>query len=743
MSKSRISGLHKLSIANRIAELEKLGWLSPDAAKNLRSGRHVIAATAADKMVENTLGVFGLPFAVAPNFIINKRECIVPLVVEEPSIVAGLSAAAAMARATGGFTSLLSESLLIGQIHLVGVTNVEAALASLREESLQLLDRADNIHPRLHARGGGVRDIEFKTLSLADDTPVIAVHILVDTCDAMGANLVNTICESMAPRLEEVSGGQAALKILSNLVDRSVCSATVTYSVDDLASDSMSGTEVRDRIIVANEIAIADSHRAVTHNKGVMNGIDALAIATGNDWRAIEASAHAYAARSGRYSSLTKWSSAANGDLLGEITIPIKPGIVGGTLSSNPAAALGVAIAGVESAIQLAEMMTAVGLAQNFAALRALATSGIQKGHMRLHARSVAATVGTPNHYLDDVVRRLVASGEIKDWKAAEIRRDLENEQAEDSANSVFAAGKIILLGEHAAVYGRHALAIPIVDAVRANATLTDKETSLTVREWGLSTVINRKDESGVGAAVNIILDELDVGDSKFTINASSSLPQGMGLGSSAAIAVAITRAVAVCVEADIDDERVNAIAYACEKLAHGNPSGLDNTLSCYGEPLLFQKGASLAFQALELRDAPPLLIGFSKNPGRTIDQVSSVRSRYDKSSSQYEAIFDQIDEISCRGAVALTAGQYEELGQLMNICHGLLNAIEVSTPDLENMIAIARENGASGAKLTGAGGGGSIVALCPGVLNEVQAALHQAGYETLQSYISRGPIVE
>ncbi len=210
MSKSRISGLHKLSIANRIAELEKLGWLSPDAAKNLRSGRHVIAATAADKMVENTLGVFGLPFAVAPNFIINKRECIVPLVVEEPSIVAGLSAAAAMARATGGFTSLLSESLLIGQIHLVGVTNVEAALASLREESLQLIDRADNIHPRLHARGGGVRDIEFKTLSLADDTPVIAVHILVDTCDAMGANLVNTICESMAPRLEEVSGGQAA-----------------------------------------------------------------------------------------------------------------------------------------------------------------------------------------------------------------------------------------------------------------------------------------------------------------------------------------------------------------------------------------------------------------------------------------------------------------------------------------------------------------------------------------------------
>ncbi|MBT5862575.1 MAG: hydroxymethylglutaryl-CoA reductase, degradative [Gammaproteobacteria bacterium] len=739
MSKSRISGLHKLSIANRIAELEKLGWLSSGAAKNLRSGCHVVAATAADKMVENVLGVFGLPFAVAPNFIINKRECIVPLVVEEPSIVAGLSAAAAMARTTGGFTASLSESLLIGQIHLVGVTDVEVALTSLREESPQLIDRADDIHPRLHARGGGVRDIEFKALSLVSDTTVIAVHILVDTCDAMGANLVNTICESMAPRLEEISGGKAALKILSNLVDRSVCSATVTYSVDDLASDSMPSTEVRDRIIMASEIAIADPHRAVTHNKGVMNGIDALAIATGNDWRAIEASAHAYAARSGRYSSLTKWSSAANGDLLGEITVPLKPGIVGGTLSSNPAATLGVAIAGVASAIQLAEMMAAVGLAQNFAALRALATSGIQKGHMRLHARSVATAAGTPDHHLDDVVRRLVESGDIKDWKAAEILRDLENAQAERLASSAFAAGKIILLGEHAAVYGRHALAIPIVDVVRASATLTDKETSLTVREWGLSTVLDRKDGSGVGAAVNTIFDELGVGDSKFTINVSSSLPQGMGLGSSAAIAVAIVRAVAVCVGADIDNERVNAIAYACEKLAHGNPSGLDNTLSCYGEPMLFQKGAPLIFQTLELHEPPPLLIGFSKNPGRTIDQVSNVRSRYDKNLSQYEAIFDQMDEISCRGAAALTAGQYEELGQLMNICHGLLNAIEVSTPDLENMITIARENGASGAKLTGAGGGGSIVALCPGAVDEVRAALHQAGYETLQSYISRG----
>ncbi|MDG2107098.1 MAG: hydroxymethylglutaryl-CoA reductase, degradative [Woeseiaceae bacterium] len=739
MNKSRISGLHKLSIANRISKLEKLGWLSSDAAKNLRSGRHVIAEKAADKMVENTLGIFGLPFAVAPNFIINKRECIVPLVVEEPSVVAGLSAAAAMARVTGGFTALLSESLLIGQIHLVGISDVEVALVSLREKLPQLIDKANGIHPRLSARGGGVRDIEYKVLSLANEVSVVAVHILVDTRDAMGANLVNTICESIAPMLEKISGGEAALKILSNLVDRSVCSATVTYRVDDLMSDSMSGAEVRDRIIMANEIAIADSYRAVTHNKGVMNGIDAFAIATGNDWRAIEASIHGYAARSGHYSALTKWSSTTNGDLLGEITIPLKPGIVGGTTSSNPAAILGIAIAGVESAVQLAEMMAAVGLAQNFAALRALVTSGIQKGHMRLHARSVAMAAGTPDRYLDLAIQRLVASGEIKDWKAMEILQDLENKQAGHPTGSAFAAGKIILLGEHAAVYGRHALAIPILDAVRANATLNDNKTCLTLKEWGLNTIVDRENQSGVGAVVNTILDELDVDNSKFLINVSSNLPRGMGLGSSAAIAVAITRAIALCIGADIDDERVNAIAYACEKLTHGNPSGLDNTLSCYGKPMLFQKGKPLASKALELCNPLPLLVGFSKNTSLTIDQVLGVRSRYDKNLSQYEAIFDQIDEISCRGSRALTAGHYEELGRLMNICHGLLNAIELSTPDLENMIAIARDSGASGAKLTGSGGGGSMVALCPGTLDKVRSALHQAGYETFQSHASRG----
>ncbi len=739
MNRSRLSGLHRLNVSERIAELEKAGWLSPAAARNLRAGQQVISAVAADKMIENVVGVFGLPMAIAPNFIVNKRDCIVPLVVEEPSIVAALGNAAALARATGGFTATQDESLLAGQIHLTGISDSDAAVESLRAVANELIKTADEVHPRLKARGGGVRDLEFRVLQLPDGAALIAVHVLVDTGDAMGANLVNTICESIAPGIKAICGGDVALRILSNLADRSVCNALVRYATDDLATDSMSGEQVRDRIVQASDIAIVDPYRAVTHNKGVMNGIDAIAIATGNDWRAIEAGAHAHAVRNGQYSSLTQWSVADNGELQGEISVPLKVGIVGGTLSSNPAAALGLAIAGVQSAGQLAELMAAVGLAQNFAALRALATSGIQKGHMRLHARSVAAAAGTPEELLDEVVAELVTSGEIKEWKAVEILASLSTDVADEPCEVATAAGKIILFGEHAVVYGRHALAVPIVQAVRATATQDERSTTLTVREWGLQSVIARDSGNGVDAAINLILKELNVGDANFRINVSSSLPRGMGLGSSAAIAVAITRAVAQCIAADIDDERVNAIAFACEKLAHGTPSGIDNTLSCYGEAVLFRNSGSPDVQAVRLQEFPPLVVAFSHTAGPTAEQVAGVKSRHEQNATRYDALFDQIDEISRTGARALAAMRYSDVGRLMNVCHGLLNAIEVSTPDLENMVSIARENGALGAKLTGAGGGGSIVALCPGAEDTVRSALHRAGYQTLQPITPEG----
>lgn len=739
MSDSRISGLYKLSVSERIAELERLGWLTANAARDLQAGRQVISTVAADKMIENVVGVFGLPLAIAPNFVVNQREHIVPLVVEEPSIVAALSHAASLARGTGGFTAILEESLLVGQIHVVGLTDIDEAITRLNDSSGELRALADAVHPRLKARGGGVREFEFRSLRMQDGSPVVAVHILVDTCDAMGANLVNTLCESIAPRIAEICGGEIALRILTNLVDRSVCSATVRYAVDSLATDAMDGSAVRDRIVTASEIAVVDPYRAATHNKGVMNGIDALAIATGNDWRAIEAGAHAYAARSGQYSSLTEWSVGANGDLTGQIEVPLKPGIVGGTVLSNPAAALGLAIAGTQSAAHLAELMAAVGLAQNFAALRALATSGIQKGHMRLHARSVATSAGTPDEQLDEVVDKLVASGEIKNWKAREILDGLTSTETDTDAAEATAAGKVILLGEHAAVYGRHALAVPIPDAVRAAVVRSEKETTLTVRDWGLRSVIKPDSSEGIDAAINLILERLNVGGASFAIKVSSCLPRGMGLGSSAAIAVAIIRAVATCAAIKIDDTDVNEIAFDCEKLAHGTPSGVDNTLSCYGTPMLFRNSGALKVETLALDEVPPLVVAFSHSAGPTQEQVAGVRSRFDQNPSRYNAIFDQIDDISKAGATALTAKQYSELGSLMNLCHGLLNAIEVSTPDLENMVSIARQNGAVGAKLTGAGGGGSIVALCPDVEDVVRSALHQAGYKTLQSTNAKG----
>ena len=296
MKDSRLSGFYKLSIVERIGALQRQGWLTSDDAERLKNGRQVLSAAAADKIIENVVGVFGLPFGIAPNFLVNGEDRMVPLVVEEPSIVAALSGAARLARGGGGFTAICEESLLIGQIHLADCHDPDAALQALRAARPEILKAANVVHPRLTARGGGVRDLEFRRLELPNGDPLLVVHLLIDTADAMGANLVNTICEAIAPRIAALSGGKVALRILSNLADRSLVTASVRFLVDDLGNNGHSGASVRDAIVLASDIAMVDPHRAATHNKGIMNGIDALAIATGNDWRAIEAGAHAYAA---------------------------------------------------------------------------------------------------------------------------------------------------------------------------------------------------------------------------------------------------------------------------------------------------------------------------------------------------------------------------------------------------------------------------------------------------------------
>lgn len=681
MKTSRISGLHRLDIATRLDRLAEHGWLSAPEVDRLKRGQQVLRPSAADKIIENVIGVFGLPLAIAPNFIVNERDYVVPMVVEEPSVVAALSNAARQAR-PAGFFAQSSDWLLAGQVHVTAVADIRLALADLQTSKTALLEAANAVHPRLADYGGGVRDLEFKTLDLGDET-AIAVHLFVDTGNAMGANIVNTICEAVAPAIGDICNGQVALRILSNLADRSVVTARVKYTPDVLATRGFTGEQVRDRIVRASDIALADPYRAATHNKGIMNGVDAVAIATGNDWRAIEAGAHAYAAASGRYQPLAVWRIAGDGGLQGELEMPLRVATVGGTLRANPASALALEIISADTSRDLAHVMAAVGLAQNFAAVKALVTDGIQEGHMRMHARS------------------------------ADSHSDTTVPLHADSDGS--AAGKVILLGEHAAVYGKHALALPIAASVTAK-------------------VIERKtsESAYVDKLLEFLKQQLGIDDHSMAVEVRSTLPPGMGLGVSAAMAVAMIRAINGTHDLGMDDAAVNRLAFLCEEIAHGTPSGIDNTVATYATPMLFRNADGLDVQPLDLADQPPLLLAFSSLRGSTLEQVAAVRARHASQSEHYDALFDAIDQLSVAGAEALQSADYERLGGLMNIGHGLLNAMGVSTPELEDMVAIARSAGATGAKLTGSGGGGAIVVLCPGTSSEVAAALAGAGYATL-----------
>jgi hydroxymethylglutaryl-CoA reductase len=464
-----------------------------------------------------------------------------------------------------------------------------------------------------------------------------------------------------------------------------------------------------------------------------MNGIDAVAIATGNDWRSVEAGAHAYAARNGVYRSLTTWNADSGGNLAGELRLPLKVGIVGGSLESNAGVAVGRRIAGVASAAELAAVMAAVGLAQNFAALRALVTHGIQKGHMSLHARSVAASAGTPTRHFDTVVKGLIESGDIKVRKARQLVAALDGEQQSHAAIEVRgrAAGKVILLGEHAAVYGRHALALPLAATVSASAREC-AEMRTEFREIGEGRILTRQTSEGLTELVNLIVGRLDLQGRQFVVRVESDIPRASGLGSSAAVAVAIIRAFDSVCRIGLSNAAINSLAFDCEKLAHGDPSGIDNTVATYGDAVLYCKALTPPAKPLLLSEFPPVVVAVSSSKAGTKEQVAAVSRRHARMSEHYDALFDEMDAISAEGAAALVSGDYGRLGMLMNLCHGLLNAIEVSTPELERMVDMARRNGAAGAKLTGAGGGGAIVALCPESKGRVAQALRDAGYRII-----------
>ena len=380
-----------------------------------------LGVDTANAMIENVVGLYSLPVGIGRNFLVNGRDVLVPMVIEEPSVVASVSFMAKLARPGGGFESGMTSQEMIGQLQVLDLPDPLAAGEVILSHKAELLQSAADFHPNLAKYGGGPRDIEVRVLESEQIGTFLVVHLIVDVQDAMGANLINSMLEFLAPRIEEISGGRAHLRILSNLADRRLAWAKVRINSADLAFNDYSGEQVRDGIIEAWAFAEADPYRAATHNKGVMNGVDAVVLACGNDWRAVEAGAHAFAARSGRYRSLTKWHKEENGDLAGFIELPMALGIVGGATRVHPTAQANLALMGVNSVQELGGIIAAVGLAQNLAALRALATEGIQRGHMSLHARQIALAAGAEPTQVDWVAARLISEQNIKLSRALEI----------------------------------------------------------------------------------------------------------------------------------------------------------------------------------------------------------------------------------------------------------------------------------------------------------------------------------
>ena len=376
-------------------------------------------------MTENVVGLYALPLGIAVNFQVNGRDVLVPMVVEEPSVVAGASFAARLARSAGGFRAGTTAPEMIGQIQVLEVADLEAARVAVVAARERILARADEVDPVIGRLGGGARDLEVRVLPETPVGPMLVLHLIYDCRDAMGANAVNTACEALAPLVEEITGGRVGLRILSNLADRRLAWAECTVPVQELAFGDFSGQRVAQGIVEAWAFASVDPYRAATHNKGILNGIDAVALATGQDWRAIEAGAHAYAARAGRYASLSTWGRDGSGDLTGRLELPLAAGTVGGATRAHPTAQVALALLGVKTARELAEVMAAVGLAQNLAAIRALATEGIQRGHMTLHARQVAIAAGATGDEIERVAAQMVGEGLVRPDRAEAILRSV------------------------------------------------------------------------------------------------------------------------------------------------------------------------------------------------------------------------------------------------------------------------------------------------------------------------------
>ena len=417
---SEIPGFYKLSPAERMKVVQKLTGITDEEAKTL-GNTGGLPPEVADRMIENVVGGMTIPLGIAVNFLINGKDYLIPMALEEPSVVAAASNAAKMARVKGGFRVTNTGPIMIGQIQVVSPSDPNGAKLQLLNRKEAILAKANEQDPLLVSLGGGAKDLNVKVVSSIKG-PMVIAELIVNTGDAMGANAVNTMAEAVAPMIEQLAKGRVLLRIISNLADRRLVRASAVFD-----KDAIGGEEVVEGIVYAYAFAKADPYRCATHNKGVMNGVVAVGIACGQDIRALEAGAHSFAAKLGGYSPLTTWEENADGDLVGALEMPMAVGLVGGASKVHPAAKAAIRILGVKTAIELAEVMGAVGLAQNFAALRALASEGIQKGHMKLHARSMAMSAGAKGKLVDVVAEEMVRQRKVRFDVAKDLVRKLSD----------------------------------------------------------------------------------------------------------------------------------------------------------------------------------------------------------------------------------------------------------------------------------------------------------------------------
>ncbi len=721
---SRISGFYRLPVERRLAYIARTYNLTEQEVQRIRDG-NTLRIEHAINMVENAIGVLGLPLGLGLNFLVDDVDYIVPMAIEEASIIAAASKSALLIRQGGGFKTEVDDPVMIGQIQVLELENIQDAISRIQRNKDEIINQANLASPRMVDRGGGAFDLETRIIDRTDDNDeMLIVHLLFDVREAMGANAINTACEAAGPVIEKLTGGRVNLRILSNLADHRIARAEFDLDFKFLATDELTGEEVAKRLIEADQLAFTDPYRAATSNKGIFNGIGAAALALGQDWRAIEAGGHAYAARSGKYKSLTRFTIEEN-KLHGSIDLPLQVGWVGGAVNSHPGFRLLRKISGIRNSKELSGVLASVGLGQNFAACLALSTVGIQKGHMALHARSVAISIGVPTEDVETVAHEMIDRGSVKVSEAEQIYRDIlkkrEIQEEESDKDELLvveeAPGKVVLFGEHATVYNLPGIttAIDIGIKVRVHRDPDGPRFFNPHFKQPFDAPKSDQDIRLFSRAADRALSMYHLEREPIAIQIESQLVPGMGLGSSAAFSAALCSALRKY--KGIDSPRNWSSSFfedvqKLESIFHGHPSGIDAATVISDSVVWFRKGPPREILPIRLNEPIAGIICLVEPGARTIDLVRQVRQSRDLNRKRVDKILEEIGKLTVDAGIALGAGNYSEVGSMMFRNHQLLAKLGVSTPGLDKAVEDLLDRGVLGAKLTGSGGGGAVIAL-------------------------------